>query len=480
MSTLTAAPTTSAYAVNDSLVQPIHRPGLSAAFVLAGDILGLALILWALWSTVIAGNYAGPHDWSRWSLLLPTFLVLYCSWDAYPGVSVNPITEIRRISLANICAFFFIAVMLSSHHVAIFPYLVCLAAGIVSSVVILSLRSLTRRIGSRYDWWGYPVVLLGRGEVAQFVLRKLMSEPHLGLRPVAVIADQTSDRELEDLPLFTVERLSEIASRGIKHAIVAAPELSRSELAELIARGGDAFPHLTIIPNTEFVWKVEQAGDIKGIPAIQCRNNLIDSRARAVKRTIDLVSSALLLLLLLPVFAVISVSIVLESGFPIFYFDKRLGHGGIFRMCKFRTMAKHSAEVLSRYLAADAELQKEWSQFQKLRNDPRITRLGKLLRKTSLDEIPQLWNVFRGEMSLVGPRPRVLEVDVPKYQEVNALYAKTSPGLTGLWQVSGRSRTTYEERIAYDAYYIRNWSLWMDIHLIAKTVGVVIRGDGAY
>jgi Undecaprenyl-phosphate galactose phosphotransferase WbaP len=476
MSTFTAAPTTSAYALDDSLIQPTHRPGLSAAFVLAGDILGLGLILWALWSTVIAGRYAGPDDWSRWSLLLPTFLVLYFSWDAYPGVSVNPVTEIRRISLANICAFFFIAVMLSSHHIAMFPYLVCLGASIASSAVILSLRSLTRRIGSRYEWWGYPVVLLGGGEVAQFVLRKLRREPHLGLRPVAVIADQTSDR-LKDLPLLTVERLSEIASRGIRHAIVAAPELSRSELAELVARGGDAFSHLTIIPNTEFVWKVEHAKDIKGI---QCRNNLLDSRARAVKRTIDLVSSALLLLLLLPIFAVISVSIVLDSGFPIFYFDKRLGHGGIFRMCKFRTMAKHSAEVLSRYLAADAELQKEWSQFQKLRNDPRITRLGRLLRKTSLDEIPQLWNVFRGEMSLVGPRPRVLEVDVPKYQEVNALYAKTSPGLTGLWQVSGRSRTTYEERIAYDAYYIRNWSLWMDIHLIAKTVGVVIRGDGAY
>jgi Undecaprenyl-phosphate galactose phosphotransferase WbaP len=476
MSTFTAAPTTSAYALDDSLLQPTHRPSLSAAFVLAGDILGLGLILWALWSTVIGGRYAGPDDWLRWSLLLPTFLVLYCSWDAYPGVSVNPVTEIRRISLANICAFFFIAVMLSSHHTAMFPYLVCLAASIVSSAVILSLRSLTRRIGSRYDWWGYPVVLLGGGEVAQFVFRKLMSEPHLGLRPVAVIADQTSDR-LKDLPLLTVERLSEIASRGIKHAIVAAPELSRSELAELVARGGDAFPHLTIIPNTEFVWKIEHARDIKGI---QCRNNLVDSRARAVKRAIDVVSSVLLLLLLLPIFAVISVSVVLESGFPIFYFDKRLGRGEIFRMCKFRTMAKNSAEVLSRYLAADAELQKEWSQFQKLRNDPRITRLGKLLRKTSLDEIPQLWNVLRGEMSLVGPRPRVLEVDVPKYQEVNALYAKASPGLTGLWQVSGRSRTTYEERIAYDAYYIRNWSLWMDIHLIAKTVGVVIRGDGAY
>jgi lipopolysaccharide/colanic/teichoic acid biosynthesis glycosyltransferase len=149
-------------------------------------------------------------------------------------------------------------------------------------------------------------------------------------------------------------------------------------------------------------------------------------------------------------------------------------------MCKFRTMAKNSAEVLRRCLEADPRLREEWAEFQKLRNDPRITRVGKFLRKTSLDEIPQLWNVLRGEMSLVGPRPRVLAVNVPEYQEVNALYAKATPGLTGLWQVSGRSKTTYEERIAYDAYYIRNWSLWMDFHLLAKTVGVVLRGDGAY
>jgi lipopolysaccharide/colanic/teichoic acid biosynthesis glycosyltransferase len=141
---------------------------------------------------------------------------------------------------------------------------------------------------------------------------------------------------------------------------------------------------------------------------------------------------------------------------------------------------QHSAEVLDRYLATDPELQKEWAQYQKLRNDPRITRVGRVLRKTSLDELPQLWNVIRGEMSLVGPRPRLLEVNVPKYQVVNTLYGKTIPGLTGLWQVSGRNRTTYEERIAYDAYYIRNWSVWMDIYLLAKTVSVVITGDGAY
>jgi Undecaprenyl-phosphate galactose phosphotransferase WbaP len=480
MSTITAAPTPSAYALDKSFRSPIYLPGVSATIIVAADTLGLSFILWLLWTNFIVGRYAAPGEGLRWALLLPTFLLLYYFCDCYPGVSVNPVTEIRRVSLANVCAFFFIAVMLSSKHLAMFPYLMCFVGSIATSVTVLSLRSLARRMGSRLQWWGYPVVLFGRGEVAQRVLRKLLREPHLGLRPVAVIAEDASEQRLEGVPLLTVDQLQEVVSHGVKHAIVAAPELSRQDLADLIAHSGDTIPHLTIIPNTEFVWKVEHARDITGVQGIQCRNNLLDARARAVKRSIDLVSSALLLLLLLPVFALVSLAVMIESGFPVFYFDKRLGNGGIFRMCKFRTMAKNSAEVLRRCLEADPRLREEWAEFQKLRNDPRITRVGKFLRKTSLDEIPQLWNVLRGEMSLVGPRPRVLAVNVPEYQEVNALYAKATPGLTGLWQVSGRSKTTYEERIAYDAYYIRNWSLWMDFHLLAKTVGVVLRGDGAY
>jgi Undecaprenyl-phosphate galactose phosphotransferase WbaP len=287
---------------------------------------------------------------------------------------------------------------------------------------------------------------------------------------------------MEGIPIFKSQDLGQIASSGVRHAIVAAPELSQSKFAEVMERGGNAFPYLILIPDTDSIWKSgAYTRDLMGILGIQVRNNLLDGGSRIAKRTIDLASSTLLTLFLLPLMTIISLLIVIESGFPVFYFDKRLGHGGgIFHMWKFRTMARHSAEVLDRYLASSPELQKEWAQYQKLRNDPRITRVGRVLRKTSLDELPQLWNVIKGEMSLVGPRPRLMEVNVPKYQVVNSLYARTTPGLTGLWQVSGRNRTTYEERIAYDAYYIRNWSVWMDIYLLAKTVGVVLTGDGAY
>ncbi len=142
-------------------------------------------------------------------------------------------------------------------------------------------------------------------------------------------------------------------------------------------------------------------------------------------------------------------------------------------------MSKDSAELLKNCLESDIQLRKEWAANHKLRNDPRITRVGKILRKTSLDELPQLWNVIKGDMSLVGPRP-IVNAEVVKYRENYSLFVKTTPGLTGLWQVSGRNRTTYAERVAYDTYYIRNWSVWMDIYLLAKTVFAVLTGDGAY
>ena len=481
MSTISAAQTTSVYVLDNPLVQDLHRPGLSAMLILAADFLGLSLILWAFLGNTIIGRYAAPAAWLPLWPLLPLFLVLYWLFDSYPGISVNPVAEIRRISLANASAFLFISVALALHRAAMVPYLICLSASVSASLVILTMRAFIRQTGSQFDWWGYPVVLFGGGAVAHSVLRKLMSQPHLGLRPVAVVTDQVAGREMEGVPVFKSEHMDQIASSGVKHAIVAAPELSQSEFAEVMERSGNAFPHLILIPDTDFIWKVgAHARELMGILGIQVRNNLLDSGSRVAKRAIDLASSTLLALFLLPLMAIISLFIVLESGFPVFYFQRRLGLGGrIFRMWKFRTMAQDSSVVLDHCLANNAEMRKEWAEFQKLRNDPRVTKVGRVLRRTSLDELPQLWNIIKGEMSLVGPRP-YLDAQLTNYRAAYSIYVKTTPGLTGLWQVSGRNRTTLAQRVAYDTYYIRNWSVWMDIYLLAKTVSAVLTRDGAY
>ena len=142
-------------------------------------------------------------------------------------------------------------------------------------------------------------------------------------------------------------------------------------------------------------------------------------------------------------------------------------------------MQVNADQLLESALAKDGALREEWLRDRKLRHDPRITRVGRFLRKTSLDELPQLWNVLRGEMSLVGPRP-IVEEEVASYGQNFSLYCRVTPGLTGLWQVSGRNNTTYEERVAFDDYYVRNWSIWMDLYILARTFRAVLHADGAY
>jgi lipopolysaccharide/colanic/teichoic acid biosynthesis glycosyltransferase len=142
-------------------------------------------------------------------------------------------------------------------------------------------------------------------------------------------------------------------------------------------------------------------------------------------------------------------------------------------------MVDNADEMLEHCLQTDPALHAEWVAQHKLKSDPRVTKIGKFLRQTSLDELPQIWNVIRGEMSLVGPRP-IVRHEIEKYAEEFDLYQKVRPGITGLWQVSGRSETTYEQRVAMDVHYVRNWSVWLDVYLLARTVGVVLRKQGAY
>jgi Undecaprenyl-phosphate galactose phosphotransferase WbaP len=429
----------------------------------------------------MAGQHMVRGNWLQSWSLLAVILAIYWLFDAYPGISISPVDELRRISMANASAFLFISAMLVWGGLPPHALIGCLVACASASAAIPAIRNAVRRAGARQPWWGYPVVLLGGGDVALSVLRKLESQPHHGLRPLALVTSRIIDFPTKGLTVCRSEHMKRIASCGIRHAVVAAPELSHSEFADVLERGGDAFPHLIVIPDTDFVWKVgSYTRDLMGVLGLQVRNNLLHSGSRIAKRTIDLACTLVVMLFALPFMAIISLLIVVESGFPVFYSQKRLGHDGrTFHIRKFRTMVQNATEVLERSLANSPELRKEWAENQKLRNDPRVTRVGRLLRKTSLDELPQLWNVIKGEMSLVGPRP-IVDAEVAKYKEAYFLYTKTTPGLTGLWQVSGRNHTTYAERIAYDTYYVRNWSVWMDLYLLAKTVGVVLTGDGAY
>ena len=174
------------------------------------------------------------------------------------------------------------------------------------------------------------------------------------------------------------------------------------------------------------------------------------------------------------------VTLIRIEGEPILFRHKRIGRNGqMFHCIKFRTMVRNAEEVLRHLLNEHPELRDEWTQNHKLRNDPRVSRVGRVLRLTSLDELPQLWNVLRGEMSLVGPRP-IVTAEIAKYGKSFKPYCSVLPGLTGLWQISGRNETTYAERVELDSYYARNWSVWLDLYILAMTVRVVLFRQGAY
>jgi exopolysaccharide production protein ExoY len=199
-----------------------------------------------------------------------------------------------------------------------------------------------------------------------------------------------------------------------------------------------------------------------------------------VKRGFDLVLAVLLMPFLLPVCGALALLIKCTSSGPVFFRHRRVGqHAQPFYLYKFRTMVPDGDRLLRLYLAENPEARKEWMQQHKLRFDPRITPVGRVLRRTSLDELPQILNVFRGEMSFVGPRPIVKE-EIHRYGDSFSIYAAARPGITGLWQVSGRGELAYEERVAMDVEYVRTWSLRGDLRMLMKTSHVVLKSKGAF
>lgn len=205
----------------------------------------------------------------------------------------------------------------------------------------------------------------------------------------------------------------------------------------------------------------------------------VSPRLRPYKRALDLAASVALVVPLTPLLLLISVLIKVSSPGPVIFRQERVGfQGRRFQCWKFRTMVCDGSRVLEEYLNRHPEHRVQWERDHKLQHDPRVTTIGRLLRKTSLDELPQLWNVLRGQMSLVGPRP-ILASEIPDFGHEFEAFCSVPPGITGLWQVSGRNQTTYAEHVELDCFYARHWSLSLDLHILMKTVKVVLLRQGA-
>jgi Undecaprenyl-phosphate galactose phosphotransferase WbaP len=275
--------------------------------------------------------------------------------------------------------------------------------------------------------------------------------------------------------------LSVPATYKFSYAVFAMSEVRSSQIVSLVEKYGLRFSRILMIPdlsNFSSLWvNPKSVGGMLGLEV--CQQALVPEK-QWPKRALDLTLTLLGSVLVLPLVVLIAVWIKLDSPGPVFYSQQRIGQNGrTFHAWKFRSMARDADRVLSRCLALDPRLREEWEQNHKLRNDPRITAVGRIIRRASLDELPQLWNVLMSEMSLVGPRP-IVEAEIPKYGKKFDLYTKVKSGLTGMWQISGRNDTSYEERVDLDVFYVRNWSVWLDFYILFRAIETVVFCRGAY
>jgi Undecaprenyl-phosphate galactose phosphotransferase WbaP len=240
-------------------------------------------------------------------------------------------------------------------------------------------------------------------------------------------------------------------------------------------------PHLLVLSDCStlpMLWSATRNGG--RLSGIEVRNGLLLATLQAFKRAFDVVVALIGLMAGLPVMLLLAALVKLSGPGPVFYLHTRVGRRGRpFKACKFRTMRVNGDEILREHLAGFAAARAEWESARKLRRDPRVTAVGRFLRVTSLDELPQLWNVLKGEMSLVGPRP-IVESEIAYYGKVFKLYTTAKPGITGLWQVSGRNDVGYDERVKLDEFYVRHWSPWLDVYILAKTIAALLQRRGAY
>ncbi|EGC2399825.1 undecaprenyl-phosphate galactose phosphotransferase WbaP [Escherichia coli] len=339
----------------------------------------------------------------------------------------------------------------------------------------------------KWGLWLRDTWIIGSGKNAYEAYKAITSERNLGLNVVGFVTDEQMQGEqrktIDELPII-IGSIDWLNSKDKRTQFIVAVESEQSDirnkwLREFMIKG---YRYVSVIPtlrgmpldstDMSFIFSHE-------VMIFRVQQNLAKWSSRIIKRCFDLFGSICIILILSPLLIYIYMKVKKDGG-PAIYGHDRVGiNGKTFKCLKFRSMVVNSKEILDELLKNDPKAKEEWDATFKLKNDPRITKIGAFLRKTSLDELPQLLNVLKGEMSLVGPRP-IINAELERYNDQVDYYLLSKPGMTGLWQVSGRSDVDYDTRVYFDAWYVKNWSMWNDIAILLKTVIVVLRKDGAY
>jgi len=442
----------------------------------------MALFLWSfVRSDLIIQNYISIIP------LIAGFILMYAIAGLYPAVGMGPVVELRLFTIVTTLSFLGLGTL--SFYLRNVEYFSRASFGLAWLFALIGLplsRHIFRKLFTALGFWGEPIVLIGYGTYGERILDVLLKNPGLGMRPIAIIDGFSSGGAPQvSIPYYSLgdnvnpERISSLS--GVKTAILISSELPARLYEEIISGKWYEFSRLIVIPDGQFgssVWI--EALDMGGMLGLEVRQKLFSRYEQVMKRLVDILIIVLMSPILSVMFALLAGIIRADSAGPILYRQGRIGKGRKpFSIWKFRTMVVNADEILADYLEQHPELADEWNETHKLKNDPRITAVGKLMRRLSLDEFPQILNILRGEMSLVGPRP-IVEDEIQYYGTSFHLYTRVKPGLSGIWQVSGRNDLEYAQRVELDSYYVNNWSIWLDVYILAKTITAVLSGRGAY
>ena len=325
------------------------------------------------------------------------------------------------------------------------------------------------------------LLIVGAGETARTIMRAVVARPDLGYEIVGFVDDDAQDRPLADIgrypALGTTAALGEIVARQhVDEVVITLPWMSHRKILEITNQCARDRVRTRIVPDLfQMTLRNVVVEHINGVPLLGIAEPQLHDWQHLAKRVIDVLAAVVLMIVLAPLMAVVALAIRLDSPGPVFYRQKRLGRlGREFTCVKFRTMCENAEAIRDQYL----DQNEATGPLFKIRNDPRRTRVGRVLRH-GFDELPQLWNVLKGEMSLVGPRPPI-PAEVDAYEPWHRRRLDVRPGITGLWQVSGRSNLSFDEMVLLDLYYIENWSPLLDLRILAKTIPVVLMGSGGY
>jgi Undecaprenyl-phosphate galactose phosphotransferase WbaP len=455
-----------------------YRKPIVVASLICGD-LASALIAFSCTNLLI--RMVGLPASAPPQIMAPFVILAFFIFGLYTGSGLGPYERFRQ-RIFGIAGFIGLSTIAALPDRGVIDFMIAQFANAVFLLLLGHyIEAATRALLIRVDLWGTPTVLVGAAEDCRKLAQILERKPDLGLKPIGLIRP-ADEGEPVSLPVIgTTDDFGNIRPRaGIEVVLFATP----SALAA-VPRDCPAFPLSCRFLLLEDVHNIQglcsRTRTIDSMIGIEIRRNLRSWQNRLLKRTFDLLIAIPIALLVLPVVAMAALMIKLGDPGPAFYAQKRIGHKGTtVKVLKLRTMYADSERLLEEHLRCDPQARAEWQRFFKLRRDPRILPIiGNFMRRSSLDELPQFWNVIRGDMSLVGPRP------LPTYhaeqfdEEFQSLRVGVLPGITGLWQVSSRSDGDLEVLREQDLFYIRNWSLWLDFYILVQTIPAVLGAKGA-